>query len=73
MPLDFEELFIIFSLEGNEIKLKGIQGNPTKVIISNIMIKLLNERCHGVCWVNLILFYLINDNLIINLGFVLYL
>jgi len=48
MDLNFQELFIRFSLEGNEIELKGIQWNPFKVIISKIMKKLLKKGHDGV-------------------------
>jgi hypothetical protein len=36
-----------FSLEGKEIK-QGIQGKPSKVIISNTITKLLKKGHHGV-------------------------
>jgi hypothetical protein len=48
MALNFQELFMIFSLEGKEIELKGIQGKPSKVKIFNIMEKLINKGHHGV-------------------------
>jgi hypothetical protein len=39
MALNFQELFMRFSLKGKEIELRGIQGKPSKVIISNNMKK----------------------------------
>jgi hypothetical protein len=48
MDLNFQYLFMIFSLEGKEIELRGIQGKPSKVIISNIIKKLLKKGHHGV-------------------------
>jgi len=39
----FWELFIRFSLKGKEIKLKGMQGKPYKVMSFNNMIKLLKR------------------------------
>jgi hypothetical protein len=39
---------MIFSLEGKEIELRGIQGKPSKVISSNIMTKLLKKGHHGI-------------------------
>jgi hypothetical protein len=38
MALNFQYLFMIFSLEGKEIELRGIQGKPSKVISSNCWI-----------------------------------
>jgi hypothetical protein len=43
MSLNFEDLFMRFSLDGKEIELRGIQGKPSKVISSNRMIKLLKK------------------------------
>jgi hypothetical protein len=43
MALNFQELFMRFSLEGKEIELRGIQGKPSKVISSNNMTKLLKR------------------------------
>jgi hypothetical protein len=37
-----------FSLEGKEIELRGITGEPSKVIISNGMTKLLKKGHQGV-------------------------
>jgi hypothetical protein len=37
MALNFQYLFMAFSLEGKEIELRGIQGKPYKVISSNSM------------------------------------
>jgi hypothetical protein len=46
--LNFQYLFMIFSSYGKEIELKGIQGKPSKVIISNSMKKLLRKGHQGV-------------------------
>jgi hypothetical protein len=43
MALNFQDLFMRFFLEGKEIELRGIQGKPSKVIISNSMTKLLKR------------------------------
>jgi hypothetical protein len=48
MALNFQDLFMIFSLEGNKIELRGIQGKPSKVINSNSMKKLLEKGHLGV-------------------------
>jgi hypothetical protein len=48
VALNFQDLFIRFSLEGKEIELIFIQGKPSKVISSNSMIKLLKKGHHGV-------------------------
>jgi len=48
MALNFQDLFMRFSSEGKEIELRGIQGNPSKVIISNNMKKLLKRGHQGV-------------------------
>jgi hypothetical protein len=48
MALNFQDLFMRFSLEGKEIELRGIQGKPSKVISSNSMTKLLKKGHHGV-------------------------
>jgi hypothetical protein len=37
MALNFQYIFMRFSLEGKEIELRGIQGKPSKVISSNNM------------------------------------
>jgi hypothetical protein len=39
---------MIFSSNGKEFELKGIQGKPCKVIISNNMKKMLKEGHHVV-------------------------
>jgi hypothetical protein len=41
MTLNFQNLFMIFSSEGKEIDLRGIQGKPSKVISSNSRTKLI--------------------------------
>jgi hypothetical protein len=43
MDFNFQEIFMKFSLEGNEIELRGITGKPIKVIISNVMKTLLKK------------------------------
>jgi hypothetical protein len=43
MALNFQDLFMRFSLEGKEIHLRGIQGKPSKVIRSNNMNTLLKK------------------------------
>jgi hypothetical protein len=48
VALNFQYIFMIFSLEGKEIELIGIQWKPYKVIISNSMTKLLKKGHHGV-------------------------
>jgi hypothetical protein len=48
MAFNFQELFMIFSLEGKEFELRGITGKPSKVVSSNGMIKLLKKRHRGV-------------------------
>jgi hypothetical protein len=48
VPHNFQYLFMIFSSEGKEIGLKGIQGKPSKVISSNNMTKLLKKGHCGV-------------------------
>ena len=48
MALYFQYVFMRFSSEEKEIKLRGIQGKPSKVISSNSMKKLLKKGHHGV-------------------------
>jgi len=43
MALNFQDLFIIFFLNGKEIDLRGIQRKPSKMISSNSMTKLLKN------------------------------
>ena len=43
LDFNFQELFMKISLEGKEIKLRGIIGKPGKVISSNGMTKLLKK------------------------------
>jgi hypothetical protein len=47
MALNFQDLFMRFSSEGEEIELRGIQGKPYKVISSNNVTKLLKRGHHG--------------------------
>jgi hypothetical protein len=48
VDFNFQELFIKFSLEGKEMKLRGITRKPSKVIIYNHMTKLLKKEHRGV-------------------------
>jgi hypothetical protein len=48
MALNFQDIFMIFSLDGKEIELRGIQRKHSKVISSNSMTKLLKKGHHGV-------------------------
>jgi hypothetical protein len=48
MALNFQDIFMIFSSEGKEIELRGIQGKTYKVISSNSMTKLLKKGHRGV-------------------------
>jgi hypothetical protein len=48
LDLNFQELFMKFSLEGKEIELRGIRGKPGKVTNSNGMKKLLKKGHQGV-------------------------
>jgi hypothetical protein len=43
VDFNFQQLFMKFSLEGNEIELRGIIGKPSKVIRSNGMEKRLKK------------------------------
>jgi hypothetical protein len=48
MAFNFQEIFMIFSLQGKEIELRGITGKPSKVISSNGMTKLLKNGHQGI-------------------------
>jgi hypothetical protein len=48
LALNFQYIFMRFSLDGKEIELIGIQGKPYKVISSNTMTKLLKKGHHCV-------------------------
>ena len=48
VDFNFQELSLKFFLEGKEIKIWGIVGNPVKIIISNFMTKLLKKEQRGV-------------------------
>jgi hypothetical protein len=48
LALKFQDVFMRFSLDGKEIKLRGIQGKPSMVKISDIMKKVLNNGHYGV-------------------------
>jgi hypothetical protein len=48
MALNFQDLFMIFSLDAKEIELRGIHWKPYKVISSNIMRKVLKRGHQGV-------------------------
>ena len=45
---NFQEIFMKFSAEGKEVKLRGITGKPGKIISSNGMKKLLKKEQRGV-------------------------
>ena len=44
----FSRTFIEFFLEGKEVELRGIAGNPGKIMSSNVMTKLLNKEQRGI-------------------------
>jgi len=44
IAFNFQELFIKFSLEGKEVKLRGIARKPGKIISSNGITKLLKKE-----------------------------
>ena len=48
IAFNFQELFLNFFSEGKEIELWGIVGKPGKIIISNVMTKLLKKEQWGV-------------------------
>jgi hypothetical protein len=48
MAFNFQDIFMRFSSEGKEIEFRGIQDNPSKVISSNNMTKLIKKGHHGV-------------------------
>jgi hypothetical protein len=48
MDLNFQDLFMRFSLDGKEMELRGSQGKTCKMIISNSMKKLIKNGHHGV-------------------------
>jgi hypothetical protein len=48
MAFNFQELFMKFSLQEKEIELRGITGNPGKLISSNGMTKLLKKEHQGI-------------------------
>jgi hypothetical protein len=48
VTLNFQYLFMVFSSDGKKNDLRGIQGKPSKVIISNSMKKLIKKQYHGV-------------------------
>jgi hypothetical protein len=48
VALNFQEMFMRFFSKGKEIEHRGIQGKPSKVIISNNMTTLLKIKHHGV-------------------------
>ena len=43
IAFNFQELFLKFFSEGKEIELQCIAGKPRKIIISNVMTKLLKK------------------------------
>jgi hypothetical protein len=48
MALNFQYIFMIFSSDGKEIEIRGIQEKPSTMISSNNMKKLLKRGHHGV-------------------------
>ena len=48
MALKFQDIFMKFSSYGKDIEFRGIQGKPSKVIISNSMTKSLKNGHQGV-------------------------
>jgi hypothetical protein len=48
MAFNFQDIIMRFSSEGKEIEFRGIQDNPSKVISSNNMTKVLKKGHHGV-------------------------
>ena len=48
VAFNFQELFMKFSLDKEEVELKGIIGKPRKVILFNGMTKLLKKGYQGV-------------------------
>ena len=44
IAFNFQEIFMKFSLEGNEVELRGITGKPGNIISSNGMTKLLKKE-----------------------------
>ena len=43
IAFNFQEIFLSLFLEGKEIKLRGIAGNPGKIIRSNAMTNILKK------------------------------
>ena len=48
IAFNFQEIFLNFFLEGNEIKLRGIAGKPRKIISSNVMKNILKKEQRGI-------------------------
>ena len=48
VAFNFQELFLEFFSEGKEVELRGIAGNPGKIISSNVMKKLPKKEQQGV-------------------------
>jgi hypothetical protein len=48
VALNFHDLFMIFSSQGNKVEIRGIQRKPSKVIISNSMKTSLKNGNHVV-------------------------
>jgi len=44
ISFNFQEIFMIFSVDGKEVELRGIAGKPGKIISSNSMRKLLKKE-----------------------------
>ena len=47
IAFNFQELFMKFSSEGKEVKLRGITGKPKKIIISNGMTNIQKKEQWG--------------------------
>ena len=48
IAFNFQELFLKFFSEGQEVELQGIVGNLRKIISSNVMTKLLKKEQRGI-------------------------
>ena len=48
IAFNFQEIFLNFFSEGNEVELRGIVGNPGRIISSNVKTKLLKKEKRGV-------------------------
>ena len=48
IAFNFQELLFKFFSEGKEVELQGIAGKPGKIIISNVITKLLKKEQQGI-------------------------